>query len=383
MNEETQAELLAAWLDGGGPPPEGLDPDVVESAIALRPELAAPPSVTADEILASLTAGPLAGPPPNASLTEAPETPEPSNTRWFYGLLGAGGLSTLALAAVGLLVFGTFAERSVSHEAPPASVAAAPARQQILPEAEAVEEDAVALVDTGSPKGGAPVAQKPRMEARKQRVSSAPRPAPRPARAAAPADGVALLEAEEADLDDDAFVERSRVLADEPTPAMEKKEIPELDAEGGGGFGMVGGQAASRGAAPPPPPGALADEFASEAPAAPSRSRAAREEAMAAPAIAEAEPSEPGADLDALAGRAHRNTGRADHPQLTAAREALQAGDPGRAIQACETGLSALSGDTVERQLLYALLGDARLRLGDRTGARAAWEEADRIRRAR
>ena len=42
MNETQQAELLAAWLaQGGGPVPEGLDPDVVEAMLVLRPELPA------------------------------------------------------------------------------------------------------------------------------------------------------------------------------------------------------------------------------------------------------------------------------------------------------------------------------------------------------
>jgi len=61
MNTETQALLLAEWLDQPGtPPPVGLDPDVVQAAIALRPELAPAPTVSLDDILAGVTTGPFA-----------------------------------------------------------------------------------------------------------------------------------------------------------------------------------------------------------------------------------------------------------------------------------------------------------------------------------
>lgn len=62
MTEERQASLLAEWLERPGtPPPEGLDPDVIQSTLALRPEMAPAPSVSLDDILAGVSEGPFAG----------------------------------------------------------------------------------------------------------------------------------------------------------------------------------------------------------------------------------------------------------------------------------------------------------------------------------
>ena len=60
MNQEEQAKLLAEWLaHPGESPPDALDTDVVEAMISLRPELAAPPRVSVDDILAGVTTGPV------------------------------------------------------------------------------------------------------------------------------------------------------------------------------------------------------------------------------------------------------------------------------------------------------------------------------------
>jgi hypothetical protein len=64
----TPHDRLARWLDeastGEHPSaPEGLEQDVVEAVCVLRPELAPPPRVDIDDILASLTEGPLASSP--------------------------------------------------------------------------------------------------------------------------------------------------------------------------------------------------------------------------------------------------------------------------------------------------------------------------------
>lgn len=62
MTPEQQASLLAEWLDSpGSPPPDGLDPDVVESMLVLRPELAPAPRVSLDDILAGVSEGPFHG----------------------------------------------------------------------------------------------------------------------------------------------------------------------------------------------------------------------------------------------------------------------------------------------------------------------------------
>lgn len=131
MNTETQASLLAEWLDHPGtPPPEGLDPEVVQAAIALRPELAPAPSVTVDDILAGITSGPFAeaggsgdsGGPQGRSaelpLDHSPVELQPANSPQIEGVapvidLAArrrrriwGGVGLLAAAALVLVSVG-------------------------------------------------------------------------------------------------------------------------------------------------------------------------------------------------------------------------------------------------------------------------------------
>ncbi len=61
MNEQREAESLARWLDSRGEAlPGDVGNDVLEAVLALRPDLAPPPRVSIDDILAEVTAGPLA-----------------------------------------------------------------------------------------------------------------------------------------------------------------------------------------------------------------------------------------------------------------------------------------------------------------------------------
>lgn len=60
MTEQRQAEALARWLSQGGEVPDEVGDDVAEAVLALRPDLAPPPSLSIDDVLDSLTAGPLA-----------------------------------------------------------------------------------------------------------------------------------------------------------------------------------------------------------------------------------------------------------------------------------------------------------------------------------
>jgi len=70
MTDPRQEALLAQWLDDpSSGPPEGLENDVVESMIALRPELAPAPGVSLDDILAGVTEGPF------AARSDAPVSP--------------------------------------------------------------------------------------------------------------------------------------------------------------------------------------------------------------------------------------------------------------------------------------------------------------------
>jgi hypothetical protein len=64
VSENLNAQILAQWLEGApdGTVPESLDPEVVETIFALRPEYAPAPSVTIEAVLASLSDGPLVDP---------------------------------------------------------------------------------------------------------------------------------------------------------------------------------------------------------------------------------------------------------------------------------------------------------------------------------
>ena len=61
MTTPTPEELLAQWLDDpAAGPPKGLDDEVVQAMIALRPELAPAPTIGLDDILAGVSEGPFA-----------------------------------------------------------------------------------------------------------------------------------------------------------------------------------------------------------------------------------------------------------------------------------------------------------------------------------
>jgi hypothetical protein len=84
MSEVQEATSLARWLDGepGTTIPTMIDEDVVESIITLRPEFALPARIHIDDVLASLTEGPLVDPAIAAALQSwiesEPGTPPPA-----------------------------------------------------------------------------------------------------------------------------------------------------------------------------------------------------------------------------------------------------------------------------------------------------------------
>lgn len=141
MNEEQQAATVARWLDAGGtlPPPEGLDPDVMEAILALRPDLAPPPRLSALDILADVRGGPLATLPPDnvvrfptaqpelevAAAASTPPTDEPAN-RSFWALLGGrAGIAGALAAAAALMIVVTNDPMVADTLSPPAEEAAA------------------------------------------------------------------------------------------------------------------------------------------------------------------------------------------------------------------------------------------------------------------
>ncbi len=59
MTEEQQAQWLAQWLeDPTSPPPEGLDPEVIEALGVLRPDWVPNARVTVQDILNTVTREP-------------------------------------------------------------------------------------------------------------------------------------------------------------------------------------------------------------------------------------------------------------------------------------------------------------------------------------
>ena len=79
---ERQAQHLRDWLDSLESVPVGLDPDVIETVLALRPELARAPKIDLDELIASIEAGPLASNEPKklaAWLEQGGEAPPSLN----------------------------------------------------------------------------------------------------------------------------------------------------------------------------------------------------------------------------------------------------------------------------------------------------------------
>ncbi len=81
MSEIQEAQALADWLDEGGGHPPALEPEVLETIYALKPDLAPAHQLTVEEVLDSLVEGPLVDPAIAKALAEwlnsDPGTPPP------------------------------------------------------------------------------------------------------------------------------------------------------------------------------------------------------------------------------------------------------------------------------------------------------------------
>jgi len=186
----TDEHSLAQWLDAPTSDPEGsLDPEVLEAVYALRPDLAPAPRVSADDILASITEGPLAADaPPVPSSLPSPEeagptaTPAPANRSLAsWGGWGGIGLAMAAAATFALVGLPVFQASGPQPSAPVMELdegpgAAAPA---------AAPTDDEAPVDTGAQlkeeARSAEAAPPPPPPSAKPRARPAPAPSPRPA----------------------------------------------------------------------------------------------------------------------------------------------------------------------------------------------------------
>ena len=239
--EQEQADLLAAWLaDPDAPVPEGLHHDVVEAVIALHPERAPAPRVTAESILAGVRTGPLAE---NSGELVAAQyvTPTPANRPWALAAMIAGS-SGVIVAALALLTVGTLVATQQQESAPGRTaadgVAAAPVAAQR---------------DTGLPLTDAVAASR----------AATPRPAPAPTRPGSVAE-VPEPSREEPSYDAVAIAEPTEEDGGDFEDAVGGEGLDrDLDAQrqfrGGGGAGAsvaAKGSTARPSMAPPPPPAA-------------------------------------------------------------------------------------------------------------------------------
>ena len=189
----TDEHSLAQWLDAPTSDPEStLDPEVLEAVYAMRPDLAPAPRVTADDILASVTDGPLAAtaptvpsslPSPNeGSHTAAPAPANRSLASW--GGWGGIGLALAAAATFALVGLPTLQGSAPDMAAPTMELDEAPAAAA----APAAQEKAAPL-DTGAAlKRQAEAKEAPAKPAgAKPRSRPTPRPAPPPPPAEVPA----------------------------------------------------------------------------------------------------------------------------------------------------------------------------------------------------
>ena len=164
---------LADWLDQPSTEPDALDPEVLEVVYALRPDLAPAPRVTADDILASVSEGPLAAPEgPAPSSLPAPDelatvaAPEPANRSLAsWGSWGGIGLVIAAAATFALVSI-----PALQGAAPDSTPAAEPAPAVALP----------------APPPAAAVEQAPQRAAEAPRQQAAPAASPAHQAAARP-----------------------------------------------------------------------------------------------------------------------------------------------------------------------------------------------------
>jgi hypothetical protein len=199
-----EAPRLARALDRAAPAPASA---AAEGIFAIRPDLAPAPTVQLDDILARVTSGPLAAPVAAIPHTEAANQPVRRPRNWFAALLLAGGGGTAALlaAAATLLLVIRFdsAESAAPPFAPPAAEAptvagvseggaAAPAEDAAV----SAEDAAVSAEDAPAYSAAVPASTKERQLAKHEVDARARGDAAPATRAPAAAPESAIAEAE-------------------------------------------------------------------------------------------------------------------------------------------------------------------------------------------
>lgn len=404
-HHEDPVLALGRWLDAppGSAPPSELDDDVVETVYALRPDLAPAPRLTADDILASVTVGPLASSAAGASAAEvhggqgADVVPFPSRARrddaetntathtassegasarrapgrlWMW-VGGTGGLGMALVAAATLVLVATPAlQRSASFEAgSPAASAPDVAQAEQAPASAAAQAPAqsgeLAPPTKLAPPGGTAIAGLerrdpvlPMADAGRGEATLIPE-LEDVERQVADADAVeGKVEAEGGDAVASAD-EESPMLAAAPAAVVSARD------EGGGEAGLteLRAKAAKRPSSSGWRKGVGADALtridAAIASAASARGSGDPTTAAGLLAAEVGPPARAGQYLAALAGEDY-----------------LTAGNAAAAAAIAERGLALSGSASPERSWLLVVQGDALRALGDTAGAADAYELA-------
>lgn len=373
--EERSADALRAWLAAPGQTPsEAIDSDVLEAVILLRPDLAPPPRVTVDEILAGL-------PTPAPVLPPAEVIAMPRRAmRWVGGM---GGVGVLLAAAATVLVVARPLLGTAPSTVPEAVQAETPsaASQKQDPEAKPVEvaDVPVTTVSDGVAARLAPAKEGPGAEEQKGNGADV-------VGGSVGAAGVPMADVASYDVD---------AAPAEPEAERAKLEslgyLSEMDNTAASGGEASGDEKPDDETPAPAPPARSAPKAAPPPPAAPGGGRAdkpssktkdaglddLRAAAVPADEVAEVEVARKGAAEAAVAQTAEPESRVAS--DLAAGRALLAAGDAAGAIALADKALRAERDNTPLRSELLVLKGDALRALGEESAAIGAWEEAARL----
>jgi HAMP domain-containing protein len=405
MTQEEQATVLARWLSGppGTPPPTELDPEVVESVYALRPDLAPAAELDLDELLGSVTTGPLASaearasapvggggevvPFPSASrddgVGDAGTRAAPSRGWARWATVAVGGTSGLGLlvAAAAVLLFVALPNQGPLDAGAPAAreVAAEPTAATAPAPTPAAEREGDAAPETITARASAG----PREEATRTRDASAPAD---DAPAAVPMQSGVVYRDPSTIPELQAGAERQDTVEDAVADLDALEQAPVADEVAS----APARPSAEPAAAASKPAAAKADKEASDPrSAAVPRDLAANgwrrgldkaTQQVFDAALTEAEASIRGGDARGGAERLAAAVGAparaGQHVAARAATTYLQAGDPAAAAAVARRGLALSSENTPERSALLVALGDALRAQGDGAGAAEAWQQA-------
>jgi hypothetical protein len=382
-NPERQASALKDWLEApaGSPPPSDLDGEVVQALYALRPELAPAPRVTADDILASVTRGPLArGDAPagdrseggGAEIVPFPAARAPARSaesdpaavrrpRWSRRIGGLG----IALAAAATLLVVALPLTRPSPDAAPAPTTSAPAAQPVA-------QSPAAAAAPAEPEL-APARQAPPAAADVPQIATRPAASPPPvAQTAPPAlemrDGAVYREPS---VIPEALEQRMSAAAGEAAPELDQVAAAPAEA-----------QLSSEDA----PADKLSDKRArAESKVADGdgwrkgvdkQQLAKIDAALTQAASLRASGDYQGAG-DALAAVVQPPARAGQYVARLAASDYLAAGQLGAAESVARRGLALGSAKSAERDALLVALGDALQASGDQAGAAAAYDQAN------